>query len=359
MSTVRSHGTLFPTSVVGSLPRPAFVREVVLADPPLPADRAARAMDAAVAYAAALQEEAGLDVVTDGEWRRASYIGVIAELAHGFEVGRNPADGRPWTIATGPLAPKRPGAVAEEARFLKRITRRRVKVTLPSPALLGERMWDGARSAKAYPARRDFVSACVPILRREAELIAEAGADVLQIDDPHLCLLVDPNVRAGSPDPDAEAAACVDRINEVVDGVHGPLLAVHLCRRAGARVRGEARHAGGYDAIIPFLNRLEVGHLTMEFTDPGAGEASALRRLREDFEVGLGCVSVQPGEVDPPETIAARVRKALDHVAADRIVLNPDCGFAPGSAARVDIDEVYEKLKNQAAAARILRGEAR
>jgi 5-methyltetrahydropteroyltriglutamate--homocysteine methyltransferase len=77
--------------------------------------------------------------------------------------------------------------------------------------------------------------------------------------------------------------------------------------------------------------------------------------LREDLEIGLGCVSVTPGHVDEPEAIVGRVRLALDHVAAERITLNPDCGFAPGSAARVDIDEVYRKLCNEVAAARALR----
>ena len=96
MSTVDYYGTLFPAAVVGSLPRPDFVREAVTGERPLSAERAERVMDVAATYALTLQEQAGLDIVTDGEWRRASYIGVIADLAYGFEVGLNPADGRPW-----------------------------------------------------------------------------------------------------------------------------------------------------------------------------------------------------------------------------------------------------------------------
>src|SRR6185295_6084397 len=103
--------------------------------------------------------------------------GVIAELAHGFELGNNPADGRPWTIVVDKLAPKHPGFIAQEITFVKKITKRQVKATLPSPALLGERMWNADKSAKAYPKRDDFVRACVPILRRELELIRDAGAD--------------------------------------------------------------------------------------------------------------------------------------------------------------------------------------
>lgn len=354
MSTLEHYGTLFPTAVVGSLPRPAFVREVVMGERELSAQRRAQVMDDAVAYAVRLQEAAGLDILSDGEWRRASYIGVIAELAHGFEVGRY-EDGRPWTVVVDRLAPKQPGFLAAEARFLKQHSSRKIKVALPSPALLGERLWDPERSKGAYATRRDFARACVPILRDELELLCQAGADVVQIDDPHLCLLVDPQVRAEYPDPDEEARFTVSLINELVAGVKGVRLAVHLCRRAGARVRGEACHTGGYEPLIPHLNHLQVHHLTMEFTSPGAGEARVFSQLREDFEIGLGCVSVHPGQVDAPEEIVARVARALEYLPKERVVLNPDCGFAPGSAAKVDIEEVYAKLSNQSAAARMLR----
>ena len=358
MSTEHHYGTLFPTGVVGSLPRSAFVRDLIAGDAGHGTEREAF-LNAAVAYAVGLQEGAGLDIVTDGEWRRASYIGVIAELAHGFETGVNPVDGRPWTTVTAPVEAKAgTGFIAREAQFLKSVAGVRTKATLPAPALLGERLWDPERSVRVYPRRRDFVRACVPILRREAELLVAAGIDILQIDDPHLCLLVDPQVRARYDDGDEEAAFSVETDNAILDGLsaHGPArLAVHLCRRAGARVRGEASFAGGYEAILDHLNALQAHQLTMEFTSPGAGEVAALRGLRQDFEIGLGCVSVHPGQVDEPATVVERVEAALGVVDKERILLNPDCGFAPGSAAQVDLDEVYLKLKNQTEAARRLR----
>src|SRR5205807_5411322 len=123
-------------------------------------------------------------------------------------------DGRPFTIVVDKLTPKTPGFIAQEVTFLKSITKRRIKSTLPSPALLGERMWNADKSAKAYPKRDDFVRACVPILRRELELIRDAGADIAQIDDPHLCLFVDPAVRAQYSNPDAAAAFAVEMINQ-------------------------------------------------------------------------------------------------------------------------------------------------
>ena len=344
---------LFPASVVGSIPRPLHVRDLI--DKPAWDAADERAMDAAVRYVVSMQEMAGLDVVTDGEWRRRSYIGVIAELAHGFTLETNPADGRPWTIVTERLAPKTPGFIAGEAKFLKSVAQAATKITLPAPALLGERLWHPQRSRAAYPKREDFVRDCVGPLRNEIALMQGLGIDIVQIDDPHLCLFVDPDVRRGFEDPDRVADFAVDMINALVDGFPGIKFAVHLCRRAGARVRGEKHHAGTYGPILPQLNRLRVQHLTMEFTAAGADDLESLGRLRGDFELGLGVVDVTPGTVDDAERIAARVERALARVDARRITLNPDCGFAPGSAANVDIDEVYRKLGAECQAARLLR----
>jgi 5-methyltetrahydropteroyltriglutamate--homocysteine methyltransferase len=344
---------LFPASVVGSLPRPQHVRELI--DKPAWDEADERTMDAAVRYAVSLQEMAGLDVVTDGEWRRRSYIGVIAELAHGFALEVNLADGRPWTVVTEKLSPKAPGFIANEAKFLKNVARVATKITLPAPALLGERLWHPVRSRKAYPQRDDFVRDCVEPLRREIGLIQRIGIDIVQIDDPHLCLFVDPDVRRAYDDPDRAADFAVDMINALVAGFSGVKFAVHLCRRTGARVRGEKHHAGTYGPILAQLNRLKVRHLTMEFTAAGADDLESLGRLRGDFELGLGVVDVTPGQKQTAEQIVARVDQALQRVDAQRITLNPDCGFAPGSAARVDLDEVYLKLCAEAQAARLLR----
>ena len=346
---------LFPTSIIGSMPRPDFVKDLIADDCPYSGDDYQRLMGSAIRSVVALQEAAGLDVVSDGEWWRKSYIGVIAELAHGFELSVNPADGRPWTVVVDKLSPKTPGFIAREVAFLKQLTNRQIKATLPAPALLGERMWDADASSKAYPTREAFVRDCVPILRHEIELLRAEGVSIIQIDDPHLCLFVDPEVRAGYENPDQAADFAVDMDNQVVADFKDVRLAVHLCRRAGARARGEAQHQGSYEPIMQQLRTLDVGHITMEFTTPGVGEMAVLGQLPEHVEIGLGVVSTLPGEVDSPETIVARVEQALQHVAPERIVLNPECGFAPGSAAKVDVDEVYTKLKNEVAAAKILR----
>ena len=219
---------LFPASVVGSMPRPAYVRDLMSsADSISPEDYRSR-MEAAVRSVVALQEQAGLDVVTDGEWWRKSYIGVIADMAHGFELSTNPADGRPWTVVVDKLSPQSPGVIAREVTFLKSITKRQIKATLPAPALLGERMWDAKKSGKAYPNRDDFVRDCVPILRKELELLKGEGVSVVQIDDPHLCLFVDPEFRAQFPDAEKAAEFSVEQVNLLVDGITGIRLAVHL-----------------------------------------------------------------------------------------------------------------------------------
>jgi 5-methyltetrahydropteroyltriglutamate--homocysteine methyltransferase len=216
-------------------------------------------------------------------------------------------------------------------------------------------MWDPVKSAKAYPKREDFVRDCVPIIRREVGLLRDEGVSIVQVDDPHLCLFVDSHVRSQYDDAERASDFAVDMDNQVVEGIEGVKLAVHLCRRAGARARGEADHRGGYDPILAQLGRLKVDHITMEFTSPGAGDMSVFKQLPEHIEIGLGCVSCQPGQIDSPETIVARVEQALKHIAPERITLNPDCGFAPGSAAGVSLDEVYTKLKNEVAAAERLR----
>jgi 5-methyltetrahydropteroyltriglutamate--homocysteine methyltransferase len=344
----------FPTSVVGSLPRPDYVKDLINGAPAVPPGDYHRLMELAVSSAVALQEAAGLDVLTDGEWWRKSYIGVIAELAHGFELGSYP-DGRPYTVVTDRLAPKAPGFIAREVAFAKTLTAKPIKATLPSPALLGERLWDAEKSRRAYPTREVFVKACVPILRHELELLVREGVSIVQVDDPHLCLFVDAGVRSQYEDPEGAADFAVEATNDVVSGVTGVKLAVHLCRRAGARARNEAHFRGGYDPILSQLNRLKVQHLTMEFTSPEAGDMAVFRRLREDLEIGLGCVGTQPGRIDTVEEIVKRVEMALKHLAPERITLNPDCGFAPGSGAVVSLDEVFQKLKNQTEAARRLR----
>jgi 5-methyltetrahydropteroyltriglutamate--homocysteine methyltransferase len=348
MTRTRPDGLpLFPTTVVGSMPRPPFVRDLLEDGDP------GRAVDSAVAYVAAMQQRAGLDVISDGEWRRHSYIGVIADLATGFERGTR--DGRSWHTVVEPMVARDHTVVAREVAFLKQHAGGvRVKAALPSPYLLGERMWDPERSRAAYPTRRAFTEALVPILHEALVAVVAEGVEIAQIDDPHLCLFVDERVRAGHAKPDEELEYAVDLINRVVEGVKGARLAVHLCRRNKGRAGWVGE--GGYDPILPALSRLAVDLLMLEFAIPVAGDKKVLGDLPERFEIGLGCVDCRGESIETPEDIVARVEEALRFVAPERLWLHPDCGFAPGSAADIPLDEAYAKLVAEAKAAAILRG---
>ena len=350
---------LFPTTVVGSMPRPQYIKDLIKAQ--AAGEEAGgdfqRMMDAAVPYVAQMQELAGIDIISDGEWRRKSYIGIIADICSGFELSIKEVEGQrqAWHVVTSELEPVSPGQMAREARFLKEHTTRDVKVALPSPYLLGERMWDPEASRNAYPTRRDFTEALVPILRHELTALRNEGVAIAQFDDPQLCLFVDPSFRAAYDDPEAEMAYCVDMLNRVADGVDGIRVALHLCRRNKGRAGWVGE--GGYEPILPALSRLEFDMLMLEFAIPAAGDKKVLLDLPERFNIGLGCVDCRRPHIDTPDEIVQRVKQALEHVAAERITLHPDCGFAPGSAADIPIDEAYLKLRNEALAAEQLRND--
>jgi 5-methyltetrahydropteroyltriglutamate--homocysteine methyltransferase len=348
----------FTAGVVGSMPRPQFLRDLLdpRAEGQVPADVYEKRLDAATQYVIAMQEAAGLDLISDGEWRRRSYIGVIAEIMHGFDsyvVDDELGVGRPFHVVVEPMTPRRPGRIAEEARFLVQHTDRMTKVCLPSPYLLGQRMWDPERSRKAYPTRQAFMQALVPVLRRELEEVVKTGVTVAQFDDTHLCLFVDPQVRARYDDPVREIDLAVDMLNDILSGVTGVTRAVHLCRGNAGRLGWKG--AGGYEALVPAMRRLDVDQYVLEYSIPVAGDMAVLRALPEDRLIGLGCVDVRGEQIDTVEQIFARVEEARQHVDGARLSLNPDCGFAPGSAADIPIDEAYAKLQREAQAAALLR----
>lgn len=344
---------LFPTTVVGSMPRPRFVRDLLRDETraELGAEAVTRRLDAAIPYVVAMQETAGLDIISDGEWRRLSYIGVIADICSGFEVVYK--GNQPWTTIVARLEVTNPGLVAREAVFVRDHSRCEPKVALPSPYLLGLRMWDEGRSAGAYASREEFMRALVPVLRGELTALREAGIRYVQFDDPHLCLFVDPRVRRQYGNPTAEMDLCVGLLNDILDGFDDLETAVHLCRRNKAR--GGWVGEGGYGPIMPHLARLNVKAYMLEFAIPVAGDYDVLTQLPADRRIGLGCVDCRGERIDTPEEIVARVEGALEFVAADRLFLHPDCGFAPGSAADIPMDEAYAKLRAEVEAARRLR----
>ena len=310
-------------------------------------------MDAAVSYAIALQEAAGLDLVSDGEWRRHAYTHIIADIASGFTPDHREGPRRWGITVTEPMEVLRPGLAAEEARFLVEATGRMTKVCLPSPYLLGERLWEAEWSSKAYPTRDKFIDALVPILHDEVVALSDTGVSVVQIDEPHLCVLVDPKIRSTFDDPQYEMDLAAAKINDVVEGVEGIRLALHLCRRNWGRQGWGAE--GGYGLIVETMKKIKVDQYVMEFSIPAAGDIAILKEMPEDSLIGLGSVECRFEHVDTPEEIMARVEEAMKYVDPERLSLNPDCGFSPGRAAYAPLDEAYAKLKNEAEAARRLR----
>ncbi|MCY3865060.1 MAG: cobalamin-independent methionine synthase II family protein [Chloroflexi bacterium] len=365
---------LFPTSVIGSLPRPKWVIDLLLQHQSgaLSEDALDAAMDKAIAFAIGLQETAGVDIISDGEWRRIGYFEVFAQQVDGFRRGEYrtqalapevlPDTGlsapQQWTLkefqqalVIEPIGYSRPIA-AEGAAFLRRHTNRQSKVALPSPHMIGGRLWHPDYSAGAYATRRDFIEAVIPVLRKEVLALRDAGVDVVQFDDPWLCFFVDPEHRRRFVDPELEMARAIDDLNRVLAGIGGIKTALHVCR--GNRARTVYAN-GDYEPIMPHLLNANVDQLAMEFAVSQAGDVAIFGQFPTDKEIGLGVVDVRGEIVDTPDVIVERVEKALEYLRPEQITLNPDCGFAPTSTNPISLEEAFQKLSAMAEAAELLR----
>jgi 5-methyltetrahydropteroyltriglutamate--homocysteine methyltransferase len=365
----------FPTAVVGSLPRPAWLldRWEEQQDPqvierrrldylpewyrterpaerprPLTPDEQARVLDQAVPFAIAMQETAGIDLVSDGEWRRPHFHDFIARRIAGF---------KPLTVqgyysaVVAPLEVSE-SLTADEARFMLGRSTHKVKIALPSPYLMARRMYHPTESARAYPTRDAFMAALVPILRRELETLRDLGVALVQFDDPAIGVLVDRARRQDFADPDRELAVAIDYLNQVVDGVTGVATALHVCRAVGLR---SWSNEGGYEPILAGLYRAQVDLLMLEFAMPVAGDVEVFARFPTERTIGLGCVDIRSETIEGPDLIVERVEKALRYLHPDQLVLNPDCGFAPSSMLPIPLDEAYFKLRALGLAADRLR----
>ncbi|MDP3742025.1 MAG: cobalamin-independent methionine synthase II family protein [Candidatus Micrarchaeota archaeon] len=348
---------LFPTAVVGSLPRPLYLQELLANRNKIPPAEYNTHVEAAVPFAVKMQEFAGIDIISDGEWRRLSYIGVISDLLNGFE--RTLKDGLWWHTVTETLLAKNPGLFATEAAFVKTHTAKKIKVAIPSPFTIGLRMWDAEKSKHAYVSRHDFMKALVPFLRDEVRSLEKVGVDIVQIDDPNLCLFVDEEYRKKFEDPEAECEMAVKLVNEIFAGSKIKT-AIHMCRSSGTRNRRISREnkegfvaEGEYDFVLPFMQKLKADCMFLEFSTLEEKSYSVLQNFKQN--IGFGCVDCRPGVILTAEQIVKKVEAALQFIDKEKLILNPDCGFAPGNQAQVSIDEAYTKLKNLATAARALR----
>ena len=250
----------FSTFVVGSLPRPAWVKELILDRKAGRIDEASadRLLDAAIPTAVRLQERAGLDYLSDGEWRRESYTRVMSEAVDGFQNDLIPVgDPAPPDMAFPAVVSRlrrRRSLAAGEVSFLRGQTDSKIIVALPSPYIVGWRMWSEEHSISAYPTREEFMAACTEVIREEVRELSSMGVDAVQIDDPDMAMLVDPSYRErmGITDVDREIELSLRCVNGAAADAGDTLVSVHFCHSHFDR-----RHTttGPYDLIMEALGR--------------------------------------------------------------------------------------------------------
>ena len=362
--------------VVGSLLRPSELlraREELAAGRMMPA-AFKEIEDGAVDWAVRLQEEAGLEVVTDGEMRRLSFQSQMTEAVegfgswdldaflwgewHGVEGAEDWRRERPANLGVvGKLVRKR-HLSAEEFVYLRARTRRVPKVTLPSPGLFVN-FWSPEISRDAYPTLDAFLADVVSILRQEVEELARLGAIYIQIDAPHYPLLLDPRTRAFYESRGWTLAEWLDLgielDNAVMGDVPGVTFGFHLCR---GNQKSRWLVEGGYDAIAePIFRGIRAHRLLLEYDDARSGSFASLARVPDDRMVVLGLVSTKRPALEEPELIARRINEAARYIDKERLAVSPQCGFSTSIIGNeLSVEDEKAKLRLVAETARRVWG---
>lgn len=373
----------FAVTTVGSWPRP---RELLRAQAKhqrgdLDAGELERLADEAVRTVLAEQEAAGVDLVTDGEQRRDNFYSFVSSkldgvklmsLAEMLDVVEDKAGFRriletldvpAYSIknptCVGRLARREPLALGE-LEFLRRHTDRPIKVPLPGPYILTRAMWVKEVTRAVYRSKEDLAEDVVSLLRAEVIALRDAGATFIQLDEPVLTELVFTQGQtrtfmcaalAERKDPAQELELAVDLINRVVTGIEGITTGVHVCRGNWSQDESTLLE-GSYAPLVPYLSRLHVDQLVLEYATPRAGELVPF----EGKSLGLGVVNPRSEVVETPEEIIARAEKALRHFRPEQLYLNPDCGFGTFSNRPINTGEIARrKLAAIAEAAQRLR----
>jgi 5-methyltetrahydropteroyltriglutamate--homocysteine methyltransferase len=383
---------LFPVTVVGSWPRPDYLLAALR-------DRQAGRLsfeafnevaDRAVLECLRYQDEAGVDIVSDGEQRRDNFYSFITEKLDGvrlmsladimdvvedkssFEAILRQRDTPAFAIhnptVTGKLSPRMPLAV-DEYEFLRRHTDKPIKVALPGPYMMTRAMWVEGITNQAYESQEALADDFIRILRDELVALRDAGCAFVQFDEPVLSdVLFGPDVKertfmcasmaASSGDPHKEMSWAGRMMNAVVDGIDGIETGVHVCR--GNFTRNESGLlTGSYEPMIMYLLLMQVNQLVLEYATPRAGDLDVWARFPKAREIGLGVVNPRSDDVESVESVAAKVREALDYFAPEQVYLNPDCGFGTFAERPMNGPQMaFEKLKVIGQAARELRGAA-
>jgi 5-methyltetrahydropteroyltriglutamate--homocysteine methyltransferase len=362
-------GLVYRAEVIGSLLRPSYLKQARL---DFAADRLSlpqfkKIEDLAVNEAMALQEEAGLDVVTDGEMRRSGFVAPISDYVEGFEaIG---FDSRRWHTPTAGITElavpltvtgklrRRRSLAAEEFTYARARATRALKTTLPSPLMLALR-WSPEFSAGAYPDPFALFADAVDILRDEVRELASLGCAYIQIDAPEIATLVDPDTRLSVYErhgisPDRMLGEGLDMLDAVAD-TPGITFGMHLCRGNNA---GHWMSAGGYEAISQqvFKRATRYQTLLLEYDTGRAGTFEPLGDVPRDKIVVLGLVSTKREELEAADDLMRRVEEASAYFPRDQLALSTQCGFASVAAGNPISDDTQRaKLALVAATARRL-----
>jgi methionine synthase II (cobalamin-independent) len=350
--------------VVGSLLRPDYLkaaRERLERGEISPAELK-RVEDRAVDEAVRLQEDAGLDVLTDGELRRYAFFGHLIEALDGFDKFGG------WAIpfhneAGEQLVFKRPVVVeklrwrhsmcTEEFVYLRARTRKPVKVTLISSQQAAA-YYDPEKSTGAYPTRDAYLADVVDLTRREVDELVRLGCTYIQIDAPQYAALLDPALREGyrqrGSDPDRLIDACIEMDNAVIGPHPGVTFGLHICR---GNNQSMFYASGGYEPIARVFTRSRFQRFLLEYDDERSGGFEPLRAVPDDRVVVLGLVTTKKPRIESVAELRARIEEAARLVPLERLALSPQCGFASTMEGnRITPEEQSAKLHRVAETAR-------
>lgn len=380
---------LFPVTVVGSWPRPTWLLKALRRkrEGSISQEEFDAVADEAVLLAVKYQEDAGVDILSDGEQRRDNFYSFVADKIYGIELKTVaeivdlvpdksrfefllrsldvPAYSIRSPVVTSKLRVGPRGIARDEASFLREHTSRLVKVPLPGPYLLTRSSWVPGVSDKYYQSREELGFEYARLLREEILALRDLGVFFVQLDEPVLTEVVygvDQSQQTfmcaalfTRSNPRDELEFAVELVNEAVKGVSGIKTGVHVCRGNWSR-REEALLKGDYVPLMPYLAEMKVDQLVLEFATPRAGDVEVLRDYIGDKELGYGVVNPRTDGVESPQEIMSRVDRILKFMDAKKVYLNPDCGFGTFAEAPVNTPRIaFRKLRSLRIAADELR----
>ena len=348
--------TMIRSDVVGSLLRPDYLKEARerWEARELSAVDFKRIEDRAVDEAVQLQEEAGLDVLSDGEMRRYAFFGHLIEALEGFDkfggwaIPFHDEQGREIVFKRPVVVEKlrwRHSMCGEEFAYLRARSTRPTKVTLISTQQAAA-YYDPEKSTGAYSTRDAYLADVVDFTRREVEELIRLGCAYIQIDAPQYAALLDPALREGyrqrGSDPDRLIDACIEMDNAVIGKHPGVTFGLHICR---GNNQSMFYASGGYEPIARVFKRSRFERFLLEYDDERSGGFEPLRAMPEDRIVVLGLVTTKKQRLESADELRRRVEEAAKFVPLERLALSPQCGFASTMAGnRVTAEDQRAKL---------------